>query len=147
IPSAFGQSLNTDEDKVLSGTVTGADIDGDSLKYYVVTAPTHGTLKLNEDGTFTYTPNKDYNGSDSFSFRSNDGDIDSAPATVSITVNPVNDIPSAFGQSLNTDEDKVLSGTVTGADIDGDSLKYYVVTAPTHGTLKLNEDGTFTYTP
>jgi LPXTG-motif cell wall-anchored protein len=146
-PSAFGQSLNTDEDKVLSGTVTSSDIDGDSLKYYVVIAPTHGSLKLNEDGTFTYTPNKDYNGQDSFSFRSNDGDIDSAPATVNITVNPINDGPSAFGQSLNTDEDKVLNGTVTGSDIDGDSLKYYVVTAPTHGTLKLNEDGTFIYTP
>ncbi|QAA34848.1 tandem-95 repeat protein [Clostridium manihotivorum] len=146
-PSALGQSLNTDEDKALNGTVTGSDIDGDSLKYYVVKAPTHGTLKLNEDGTFTYTPNKDYNGQDSFSFKTNDGDVDSAPAVVNITVNPMNDIPSAFGQSLRTDEDKALNGTVTGSDIDGDSLKYYLVAAPTHGTLKLNEDGTFTYTP
>ncbi|MBK1810420.1 tandem-95 repeat protein [Clostridium sp. YIM B02505] len=146
-PLANGQSLNINEDTTLNGTVTGSDVDGDSLSYYVVTGPAHGTLTINEDGTFTYKPNKDYNGTDSFTFKSNDGQLDSLPATVNLTVKPINDAPTSNGQTLNTNEDKVLTGTLTGTDIDGDILKYYVVSGTSHGTLNINLDGTFTYTP
>ena len=58
--------------------------------------PTNGTLVLNSDGSFTYTPNADFSGTDTFTYFANDGTANSnLAATVTITVNPVNDLPTA----------------------------------------------------
>jgi VCBS repeat-containing protein len=100
------------------------------------TAPTHGALTLNADGSFTYLPAPNYNGPDSFTYRANDGALDSvAAATVSITVTAVNDAPTATAQSVTTNEDTAKIITLTGSDADGNSLAFSVVTGPTHGTL------------
>jgi VCBS repeat-containing protein len=61
----------------------------------LVTGPTLGVLTLNANGSFTYTPNANVSGSDSFTYRANDGTLNSNPATVSITIVPVNDLPDA----------------------------------------------------
>ncbi len=71
-----------------------ADANGDTLTATVVTGPAHGTLTLNTDGGFTYTPAPDYNGPDSFTYKANDGSLDSNVATVNLTVNPVIDPPT-----------------------------------------------------
>ena len=87
-PVANDQSVSTNEDTALNGTVTATDPDSDPLTFAVVAAPTHGTLSLNTTtGAFTYTPAVNYNGADSFTFKANDGRVDSNVATVSITVN------------------------------------------------------------
>ncbi len=61
-----------------------SDVDGDSLTAVLVSGPAHGTLTLNADGSFTYTPDANYHGSDSFTYKANDGSLDSNVATVSL---------------------------------------------------------------
>ncbi|MFC1858789.1 Ig-like domain-containing protein [Thermodesulfobacteriota bacterium] len=133
-PTASGQSKETDEDQSVEIILSGSDIDGDALSYFVVDLPMHGALS----GTapkFIYVPNADYNGSDSFTFKANDGLIDSEAATVSLTVNPVNDPPTTNDQNISLDEDTTLGVTLTGTDIEADALTYSVIDTPLHGTL------------
>ncbi|WP_374158958.1 Ig-like domain-containing protein [Mycobacterium sp. G7A2] len=150
-PVTADDAVTTNEDTPLAGNVltNDVDIDGDSLTAALVGGPTHGSLVLNDDGTFTYTPDTDYYGTDSFTYTATDGTATSAVSTVSITVTAVNDTPVATNDSVNTDEDAPLSGNVltNDVDIDGDSLTASLVDGPTHGSLVLNNDGTFTYTP
>jgi VCBS repeat-containing protein len=148
-PTAADQSTTTDEDTPLAGTVTATDPDGEPLSYSVVTGPAHGTLTFNgTTGAFTYTPSANYNGPDSFTFKANDGEMDSNVATVSITVTPVNDPPVATGASVTTPEDQAVSGTLTASDVDGDTLHFLLVSGPAHGALQLTgTTGAFTYTP
>ncbi|MGP4058383.1 Ig-like domain-containing protein [Mycobacterium sp. 4D054] len=150
-PVAVGDSFGTDEDSGLSGDVltNDTDIDGDSLTATLVTGPAHGTLILNADGSFEYTPHADHRGTDIFTYTVTDGTLTSSVATVSITVNQVNDTPTAVDDFFTIDEDAVQSGTVitNDGDVDGDPLTVSVVDGPARGTLLLNADGTFTYTP
>jgi hypothetical protein len=94
----------------------------------------------------TYTPAANYNGTDSFAFVANDGQLTSAPALVSITVRAVNDAPVANAQSVTTPQDTVVGITLTGFDVDGDPLTYSVVTTPAHGSLR-GSPPSLTYTP
>jgi hypothetical protein len=117
-----------------------------------VTGVTDGTLTLNSDGSFTYIPDLNFNGIDSFTYIANDGLLDSNTATVHITVNPVNDAPEAFDDSYNVDEDNTLSVSTPGIlsndiDVEDDPLTAILVTGVTDGTLTLNSDGSFTYIP
>ena len=75
---------------------------------------------MNPDGAFLYTPADDFNGVDSFTFLADDGQVASAPARVTITVNPVNDAPSAEDKASTGYEDQPIVSTVTGHDVDGD---------------------------
>ncbi len=113
-PVADDQSVTTDEDTSVAITLTASDADGDPLTYSVSAGPSNGTLSGTAPN-LTYTPNADYNGSDSFTFVANDGTVDSNTATVSITVNAVNDPPIADDQSVTTPEDTPLAITLTGA--------------------------------
>lgn len=148
-PVADGVELVTSEDLPLDGTLEGVDIDGDPLTFAIDDAPEHGTVDLDAStGDFTYTPDADFNGLDSFTYRVNDGSVDSAAATAAITIDPVNDAPTAAGASLGTDEDTPLSGALAGSDVDGDDLSYEIVTAPAHGSIELDDStGSFKYTP
>ena len=86
------RAVTTAEDAPVVITLSGTDVDGDALTYTVVGGPAHGVLSGTAPA-LTYTPNANYNGPDSFTFKVNDGTADSAPAAVSITVTPVNDPP------------------------------------------------------
>lgn len=98
---------------------------GDSLRASLVTGPSHGTVALAVDGSFTYTPATGDVGPDSFTYRASDGSNSTAPATVTITVNPANTAPVAFAgddQTVAHDVDFTLSGS--GTDGDGDDLAH-----------------------
>lgn len=144
-PTADDQSVVTDEDIPVAINLTGSDPEGEALSYVVLGQPTNGSLS-GAAPNVTYTPDADFNGSDSFSFKVNDGELDSNTATVSITVNPVNDAPVAYSQSIETDEDISVGITLSGADMDGDGLTYTVQTSPLHGTLSGTAPN-LTYTP
>ncbi len=144
-PTANPQSVSTNEDTAKAITLTGSDPDNDPLTFIVVTNPAHGALSGTAPN-LTYTPAANYNGSDSFTFKVNDGNGDSNIATVSITVNPVNDAPVANLQSVTTNEDTAKNITLTASDIDGDSLIFSVVAGPAHGVLS-GAPPNVTYTP
>jgi serine protease len=144
-PVAYNQSVTTDEDTSVSITLSATDVDGDSLTYSIVDIPSNGTVAL-LDNMATYTPATNYNGADSFTFKANDGTVDSNTATVSITVTPVNDAPVASDQSTTTPENTSVDVTLSATDVDGDSLTYSIVANPSHGAVALL-DNMATYTP
>ncbi|MEE8577477.1 MAG: Ig-like domain-containing protein, partial [candidate division Zixibacteria bacterium] len=142
---AEGEGVTTEEDTSVSITLIGSDPDGDLLTYNVVTGPSHGRLS----GTapkLTYTPQPNFNGSDSFTFNVNDGTMDGVPVTVLIMVKAVNDPPTAIDGSVTTQEDTLVSITLAGCDPDGDALSYSVVKDPSHGSLSGTAPN-LTYTP
>jgi VCBS repeat-containing protein len=149
-PVANGGTFTINEDGSLTGNLTGSDVEGSTLTFLAgAVTPTHGTLQINTDGSFTYTPAANFNGTDTFSYKVNDGSLDSSDTTVTVTVNAVNDAPTVANGSASVNQDVVLTGSVSplGQDIDGNALTYVVGVAPAHGTLALSPDGTFTYTP
>ena len=157
VPVAAGDAFSTAEDTVLTVAAPGvlgndADPDGDPLMAVLVTGPSHGGLTLNADGSFSYTPAADFAGSDSFSYRASDGGLNSNPNTVTITVTATNDTPAGVADAYTTAEDTMLSVPAPGvlgndSEPDGDPLTAVLVTGPSHGTLSLNVDGSFSYTP
>jgi len=129
-----------------------SDADGDTLTAQLVTSPTNGTISFNANGSFTYTPNTNFSGTDSFTYAASDGSL-SDNATVSLTVTPVADAPEAVADTYAVNPDETLTVNVsTGvlandSDADGDALDAQVVTSPTNGSLTLNANGSFTYVP
>ena len=159
-PTGQDDHYHIAEDGVL--TLSGAsildndvDLDGDHLTATLVTDVSNGTLVLDQNGTFTYTPNANYNGSDAFTYKPNDGTASAAAAsTVSIRVDPVNDAPVTTPDTYSTSEDTPLSVTLfTGGvlqndrDPDGNSITALNYTNPSNGTLTTGPAGDFTYTP
>jgi VCBS repeat-containing protein len=108
-----------------------------SLTAIKVSDPTHGTLTLNADGSFIYTPTANYNGPDSFTYKAYSGSADSNIATVSITIIAVNDAPVAQDQTVTTAEDTAATITLVATDVDGDGLTYIIVTPPAHGVAEV----------
>ena len=137
-PIANHQSAMTRLDRSVFIILTGRDIDSDKLKYSIATQPEHGSLTFGSDfdtsGKLTYTPKANFAGKDSFTFKLNDGDVDSAPATVTLNMTP-NHVPMADLQSVTTAEDTPTVINLTGSDPDGDTVVYSVVTVPSHGSL------------
>src|SRR5207247_1017035 len=129
------------------------EVQTGALTVVLVSNPTHGTLTLNGDGSFTYMPALNFNGIDSFTYKASDGQAQSDVATVTITVTPVNDAPvAANDDSYTTAEDTQLTVSAPGvlandSDVDGDPLTAILVSSPAHGTLNLNSDGSFSYVP
>ncbi len=155
-PVASNDSYNTDEDTALNGSsvlANDSDVDNDPLTAELVSGTSHGTLTLNADGTFSYAPAGNYNGSDSFNYKAKDSsNAASNIATVSLTINPVNDAPVASGESYSMYSNTTLSVPAPGvlsndSDIEGDSLTAQLVSNVSHGTLAINADGSFIYTP
>ncbi|MCI0359598.1 MAG: cadherin-like domain-containing protein, partial [Planctomycetaceae bacterium] len=157
LPVAVNDEYATDEDTALTIAAPGVlgndtDVEGDPLSAAVVAQPQHGTLTMNGDGSFVYTPEANFNGMDGFSYLTNDGSGDSQVASVTITVNAVNDTPEAVNDEYSTDEDAPLTIAAPGVlgndtDPDGDPLSVSIINQPEHGTVTLSADGSFVYTP
>ncbi len=144
-PTATPKSIATNEDTAKPVVLTGTDPDGDPLTFAIATNPAHGAVSGTPPNV-TYTPAANYNGADSFTYTSNDGAVTSVPATVSITVNAVNDAPVANAQSVSTNEDTAKAITLTGSDVEGSPLTFAIATNPSNGTLS-GSGANRTYTP
>lgn len=150
-PVALAASVETDEDTAYDGVLAGTDVEGDGLAYAVVSNGTKGTVVVTNasTGAFTYMPNANANGNDSFTFKVNDGLADSSPTTVSITIAAVNDAPVAQDGASGTTEDTAVDGKLVASDTEGDGLAFEVVANGAKGTAVVTNasTGAFTYTP
>jgi VCBS repeat-containing protein len=148
VPAAY--TTETVKNKSVSGAVVGTDADGDTLTYSKGADPSNGTVVVNPDGTWTYTPKSDYTGPDTFTVVVSDGKGGIATSTITIQVNePPNQEPTFLDQDLQktTLKNTPVSGALVGRDGDGDPLTYSKETNPSHGIVVVNVDGTWTYTP
>lgn len=156
-PSASDDAYTTDEDTALTVPAPGVlgndtELDGDALTAALVTGPAQGTVSLNADGSFTYTPNAGYTGADSFTYTVSDGTATSNTATVQLTVQNVNAPPVAVNDTAAVSENVPVTVAPPGVlgndtDADGDALTAALATGPAHGTVTLDPNGSFTYTP
>ncbi|MBK8188744.1 MAG: tandem-95 repeat protein [Cellvibrio sp.] len=146
--SVANQNVVTNEDVVLNGNLPTTDADG-AVTYAVITnqATTNGTVSVAANGSYTYTPNANYSGSDSFVVNVTDAQGFTTPVTVNVTVNPIDD-GSVANQNVVTNEDVVLNGNLPTTDADG-AVTYAVITnqATTNGTVSVAANGSYTYTP
>jgi hypothetical protein len=148
-PIANNGSLSATEDTTATGTLTSSDVDGPGTTYSIVAQGTKGVVTITNatTGAYSYVPNANANGSDSFTFTVSDGSLDSNVATISVTINAVNDAPTANPQSVSTNEDTASAITLTGNDVDGDALvTFTVISGPANGTLS-GTGANRTYTP
>jgi hypothetical protein len=144
-PLADDQAVTTQEDTPVAVTLTASDVEDDALTFAVIDDPANGVLS-GQGPSLTYTPDPDYAGVDTFTFRANDGIADSSLATVTITIDPVNDPPLADDQVVTTQGNTPADIILTASDVDGDVLTFAVVDGPINGALS-GESPTFTYTP
>ena len=166
-PVAVGDSYQTDEDVAIQTGIAGSglplgteanDIDnlersghgapGRHLTATLVSGPAHAASfsPLAADGNFSYAPVANYHGPDSFSYNVNDALAVSNTVIVSITVRPVNDLPSATPAAVGTTEDTALPIVLAGSDIESTALSFTIVTQPAHGVLT-GIGANRTYTP
>ncbi len=141
-PVAFAQALVVAQNGTLPITLTATDPDGDALTYAIVASPAHGALSGTPPAV-TYTPAAGYFGSDTFTFKANDGVLDSNVATLSLRVDGR---PVANPQALVVAENGALPITLTATDPDGDALTYVIVGSSAHGALS-GTPPAVTYTP
>jgi len=146
------QSGSTNEDTALNASVVCTDVDSGSLTYSKVGGPSHGTATVNANGTFTYTPALNYNGADSFTFKANDGTANSNTATVTLTIDPVNDAPVAADGSATTNEDTAttildlavgeprFAAEIRAADLEPDDVVGVIDHAREIGVLVIDAD-------
>ncbi|WP_102559254.1 tandem-95 repeat protein [Vibrio lentus] len=156
-PVAGNVAYSVDED----GSITlsqeqllanASDVDGDALTASNLSAGDNATVTANDDGSFTITPDADFNGDIDLSFDVSDG-LETVQAGVDLTVNPVNDLPTAADQSFTIEEDGTLIFTdadllAGAADIDGDDLSITDVSyTGAEGVFTDNGDGTYSFAP
>jgi uncharacterized repeat protein (TIGR01451 family) len=157
VPVAVADAYTTAEDTVLIVAAPGvlandSDANGAALTAELVTDVTNGTLVLASDGSFNYTPDLDFFGEDSFTYKAFNGTYRSPAATVTITVTPVNDAPMAVDDAYSVVENTLLTVAAPGVlandvEVDPDNMVVTLVSNVAHGSLVLLGDGSFTYQP
>lgn len=141
--------LSVHKDEVLEGNLDGRDVDGDALAYQLVTGPAKGTLKLDPgQGTFVFTPSGSQLGQDSFTYRVNDGLLESGVATVNLNIMQSNTAPIALAQVITVLENTPYGGVLEGMDAEGAPLSFSLANAPFLGKAEITNKntGAFTYT-
>ncbi|MBL8923272.1 MAG: tandem-95 repeat protein [Myxococcaceae bacterium] len=147
-PAVAAASASAAEDTTASGQVVASDRDKDTLSYRVGKAPEHGVASVDPStGAFTYDGNRDYFGADEFTIEVSDGQA-TVPATVQITLSPVNDAPVANSSGYGLNEDSSVEGACPATDVEGDTLTFQLGKKPKSGEFKLDPStGRFTYQP
>ncbi len=163
LPIAVSDGFELVEDSIFSGSVASNDVlsnDGGNI-FNIETLPENGTIEFAKDGNFTYTPNDNYHGDDSFSYTLTDANGDSSTATVNIIITPVTDAMADLNETITTPEDTPVSGNVldnlTDTDSTSHSVTSFTVEGSTYapgttatvagGTLSIASNGAYTFTP
>ncbi|WP_341861585.1 cadherin-like domain-containing protein [Gymnodinialimonas sp. 57CJ19] len=141
-PDAVDDSIPVDEDEsvTFNPLANDSDPEGDPLTVTDISDPSNGTLTDNGDGTYTYEPNDDFNGTDSVTYTISDGNGGTDTATITFNVAPVNDAPDAVNDSVTTDEDTAITIDVldNDTDVDGDPLEITGASVPAdQGTVEI----------
>lgn len=147
-PVGADGAISVTEDVAFDGRLpVASDPDGDRLTYGLGRAPAHGTLSINPDGTYRFVPDRNFNGSDSFTYVVSDGTATSS-YTITIAVAAVNDAPAGSDTAISTNEGLATSGRLPQAiDPEGDPVRYGLGQQAGHGRVTINADGTYTYVP
>ncbi|HHH43555.1 MAG TPA: tandem-95 repeat protein, partial [Gammaproteobacteria bacterium] len=157
-PVAQDGSLTVNQDTAGNGTLVATDADNDPLTFSIVTNGGRGTAVITNatTGAYTYTPNPGENGSDSFTFKANDGTVDSATASIAVTINAA---PVAGAGCSTTPQEQVLTGQLMASDSDSNLLMFNLnadgsggagpITTANGAQVALTDQttGAFTYTP
>jgi S1-C subfamily serine protease len=138
-------SLTIDEDNLGVLALQGNDVDSNNLTFSIVDTPSNGEVSIEGDDV-TYTPAKNFNGEDTFTYKASDGSDDSNLSTITVIVNPINDPPVVEELSLSTTLNTEIFAEFDGSDVDENTLIYKVVVNPKNGSLSI-ENNTFVYTP
>ncbi len=157
-PKTTGDEYAVDEDTILSVVPTSgllvndSDVEGDTLSVNLLTGPQHGQLTFESDGSFKYLPDLQYNGHDAFIVQVSDSEGGVSLGSVSIIVNPINDLPVALPDSYSLNQDTALAIPAPGLlandlDADGDVISVELVSGPAYGRVSLAKDGAFEYRP
>ena len=159
-PVGVVDSYSTNEDttyvcsQISQGVLANdTDLDSDPLTSYKITNPLHGSVTLDETGTFTYIPNENFNGMDSFTYKAYDGTDLSDETTVSIDVIAVNDAPVAVDDYYECDAGSMVNTypfngvLVNDTDIDSTTITAEKLSDPEHGSLLFYSSGAFKYIP
>lgn len=146
-PVIDAPAVTTPEETPVSGQATAADVDSATLTFSLTAGgePGHGSVVVNEDGTFTYDPADNYTGTDSFKVSVSDGDGGTDEGTVVVTVTPINDDPTAVDDTAETNEDTAVVVNVLFNDTDpdlpyGDVLTIVDNIVATHATVEIFDD-------
>uniref|UniRef100_UPI003144FA30 Ig-like domain-containing protein n=1 Tax=Terrirubrum flagellatum TaxID=2895980 RepID=UPI003144FA30 len=126
-PVAENGAASGAEDQAINGQVSASDPDGlpSPLSYSLVNGPQNGQLVFHADGSFTYTPGANFNGADSFTYKANDGDLDSNIGAINLTVTPVNDAPMFTSPSnFSMAENQTAVGMVAATDPEHDAFRF-----------------------
>src|SRR3954469_10546376 len=165
-PVAHDDSYTLNHDTSLTITAAGvlandSDLEGDPLSALLVSGPAHGSLSLTSDGAFTYTPAANFSGTDSFTYKANDGQTDSNVATVNLTITSANHAPVTNDDIAGVAKGQTITANVqhgvlaNDTDPDGNSLSVSAVNGSaanvghavvgTYGSLTINGDGSYSY--
>ena len=133
-PLVYDSAFTLNEDMPLTLTLEGSDVERDALTFRI-NPPRHGTIS-GAPPQIVYRPDANYFGPDEFTFHAADGQSESLPGRISLSVLPVNDPPLADSMVLSLDEDAFVGVTLSATDVDGDPLNYEIVRGPSHGDLR-----------
>lgn len=134
-PVALDRTVTVTEETPITLTVTCTDGDNDELLYQLLVGPQHGDYQWLPPNTVVYTPTVDFVGTDSFTFRSHDGQAFSNVSTIILNVTAVNDAPLALAQAISTTRNSNAAVNLLATDVESDTITYTVVSSPTHGVL------------
>lgn len=144
-PIAKPQTVTMRRNATANITYLADDLEKDPLTFRITQAPQHGEL-FSYPTVGSYTPTKGYSGTDSFSYRANDGELEGPEATVTIIIEAKNNPPTLGPMNLTTRINQAVSLTLNASDLDDDPVTFRIVTLPQHGLLDGNGSN-FVYTP
>ena len=149
--SSIPVSYAMNEDMTLIAYLPGNDVDNDALTFSIESQPDNGVIEMQNEGngSFIYNSEEDFNGTVSFTWKVSDGTADSDIVSSAISIAAIDDVPFAEDMNLIINENSELADTLSGYDVDGDTLLFTIFTDPTEGLLEVNDSllGAFTYTP
>ena len=150
-PQAMNETQDLTEDQASSFQLKANDVEGDELRFSIITAPSHGSLQLLDiaKGSVRFLPNQNYSGNDYFVFQVSDVNGLSSQARVDLNIAAINDAPVANDSVVSVNEDQIKLISLSFDDVDRDDVTVVINDAPQHGSLEITSQamGTVQYTP